>query len=91
MSSVDTAGTKIETELKFVEQKGAVPKTRTPCGKKRHTKTVFTKTPKVLLNQNAEKFKLKSLEGTDFRYENIYKNLLREAKRSFITLFNNQT
>lgn len=45
----------------------------------------------MLLNQNAEKFKLSSLEGCDFRYENIYKNLLREAKRAYITLYNHLT
>lgn len=48
----------------------------------------FTQTPKVLLNMNAARFKLETLNSNTFRYENIYKNLLREIRRHCIALFN---
>ena len=54
-------------------------------------KSSFTKTPKVVLNQNATLFKLETLNAREFRYENIYKNLLREMRKSYINLFNAQT
>ena len=62
-----------------------------PKIKKKSMKASFTKTPKVVLNQNATLFKLDALSACDFRYENIYKNLLREMRKSCINLFNSQT
>ena len=50
-----------------------------------------TRTSKTILNENAQKFKLSKLETNVIRYECIYKNLLRDVRKVFTVLFNNQT
>ena len=44
-----------------------------------------------MLNINATFFKLETLDPSAFRYENIYKNLLREVRRHCIAMFNKST
>lgn len=50
-----------------------------------------TRTSKSILNENAQKFRLKKLPSKSIRYECIYKNLLRDVRKVFTILFNSQT
>lgn len=49
-----------------------------------------TKTSKPTLNQNAIKFRLKNLSTEEMRYDNIYKNLLRDIRKVFTLMFNSE-
>lgn len=44
-----------------------------------------------MLNQNAFKFRLNTLNKSELRYDNIYKNIFRDARKLFTSMFNQQT
>lgn len=45
------------------------------------------RTNKKLLNENAIRFKLESLENTNVRYEVIYKNIVRDLRKYYTKEF----